>query len=472
MENQKKNTENTHVLIIPYIAQGHVIPLLELAQCLIKHGVKVTFVNTDVNHNIIMKTWLEKDSFGPLMNMVSIPDGMEASEDRNNFIIAMEAINQVMPGKLEELIKMINKTDGDKISCVIADVGMPWATRVAEKLRIRRATFWSAPAATLATLLSIQKLIDDGIMDNEGVPLENIFHLSPNMPPMSTAEFGWACMGTLETTKILFKYAVEAVEAEKTAEWKLCNSTHELEAPTFNMFPNLLPIGPLLASNRLSKQAGHFWQQDSTCLAWLDQQPMSSVIYVAFGSFTIFNQTQFQELALGLELTNRPFLWVVRTGLTKETSDTYPDGYMDRIGTRGKIVGWAPQQEVLAHPSIACFLSHCGWNSTLEGVSNAVPFLSWPYFADQLLNKTYICDIWMNGLGFRKDENGIIRSEEIKDKVDKLLNNKEFKTRALNLKEKVMSSIREGGCSHENFKHFIEWIKETDYNGKNHTTQK
>nr|GFA72172.1 UDP-glycosyltransferase 83A1-like [Tanacetum cinerariifolium] len=415
MEIQKKNAGKTHVLIIPYIAQGHVIPLLELAQCLIKHGVKVTFVNTDVNHNIIMKTWLEKDGFGPLMNMVSIPDGMEAWEDRNNFIRTCEAIKQVMPGKLEELIETINKKDDDKISCVIADVGMPWANRVAAKLGIHRATFWSAPAAAYATTLSIQRLIDYGIINNDGVPLkETIFQLSSTMPPMSTAEFGWACMGTLETTKILFKYAIAAVDADKTTEWKICNSTHELESPTFNMFPNLLPIGPLLASNCLSKQAGHFWHADSTCLAWLDQQPMSSTI-------------------------------VVRPGLTKETSDTYPEGYMERIGTRGKIVRWAPQQEVLAHPSVVCFLSHCGWNSTLEGVSNAVPFLSWPYFADQLLNKTYICDIWRNGLGFQKDEDGIIKSEEIKDKVDKLLNNQEFKTRAMNLKEKVMSSIREGG---------------------------
>lgn len=291
------------------------------------------------------------------------------------------------------------------------------------------------------------------------------------MPSMRSAEFGWTCMGTLDTIKILFKYTVKAVEAAKAAQWELCNSTKELESSTLNMFPNLVPIGPLLASNRLGKQAGHFWQEDSTCLTWLDQQAVGSVIYVAFGSFTIFNQAQFLELALGLELTNRPFLWVVRPGLTKETSDTYPNGYMDRIGTRGRIVSWAPQQEVLAHPSVACFLSHCGWNSTLEGVSNGVPFLSWPYFADQLINKTYICDIWMNGLGFQKDKNGIIGREEIKDKVDQLLNNSDFKTRAINLKEKVMNSINENGCSHKNFKRFIQWIEKKDTNVAYEKTQ-
>ncbi|KAI7728887.1 hypothetical protein M8C21_005592 [Ambrosia artemisiifolia] len=467
MENKDNKTRNTHVLVIPYIAQGHVIPLLELAQCLIKQGMKVTFVNTEVNHKLVMKTWLERDGFGSLMRMVAIPDGMEPFEDRNDFVRSCEAMHEVMPGKLEELIEMVNETDDDKISCVIADTGMPWAIHVAEKLRIQRVIFWSAPAAALSAILSIEKLISDGVIDNDGVPLhENTFQLSPTMPSMRAAEFGWTCMGSIATIKALFKFTLTAVEAVKAAQWRLCNSTIALESATFNMFPNLMPIGPLLASNRLAKQAGHFWTEDMTCLEWLDQQPACSVVYVAFGSFTIFNETQFQELALGLELTNRPFLWVVRPGLTKESCDMYPDGYMDRIGTRGKIVSWAPQQEVLAHPSIACFLSHCGWNSTLEGVSRGVPFLCWPYFADQLLNQTYICDIWMNGLGFEKDENGIIVRDEIAGKVEQLINDREFKTRALDLKEKVMSSIKEDGSSYENFKRFVEWMKKKDGNGE------
>ncbi|KAM0039851.1 putative 7-deoxyloganetin glucosyltransferase [Helianthus debilis subsp. tardiflorus] len=470
MENQNNTTGITHVLVIPYIAQGHVIPLLELAQCLIVHGTKVTFVNTEVNHKLVMKTWLERGNFGPLMHMVSIPDGMEPWEDRNDFVRSCEAMHQVMPGKLEELIETINKTDDDEISCVIADAGMPWAIHVAEKLRIQRVIFWSAPAAAFSALLSLKKLINDGIIDNEGVPLhQNTFQLSPTMPSMRSTEFGWTCMDSVPTIKVLFKFALIAAEAAKAAQWLLCNSTIALESATFNLFPNLVAIGPLLASNRLAKQAGHFWNEDMTCLEWLDQQPACSVVYVAFGSFTIFNQTQFQELALGLELTNRPFLWVVRPGLTKETCDMYPDGYMDRIGSHGKIVSWAPQQAVLAHPSIACFLSHCGWNSTLEGVSRGVPFLCWPYFADQLLNRTYICDVWMNGLGFEKDENGVIGRDEIMGKIDQLINNREFKTRALNLKEKVANSIREDGPSCKNFKRFVKWMQEKDGDGENVT---
>lgn len=281
------------------------------------------------------------------------------------------------------------------------------------------------------------------------------------MPPVRSLNLPWR-VGDSATIKAGFSLTVGAVEGVKLAEQLICNSTTELEPGPFSFYPQLLPIGPLLASNRLAVQAGHFWQEDSTCLAWLDQQQPSSVIYIAFGSMTMFNQSQFEELAFGLELSNKPFLWVVRSGMTNETTTTFPNGYMERVGSRGKIVTWAPQQKVLAHPSIVCFLSHCGWNSTLEGVTNGLPFLCWPYFSDQYIDESYICDIWKNGLGFNKDEDGIITKEEIKSKVEQILSDKAFKTKALDIKEKVTSSVKEGGNSHKNLSNFIDWVKEKD----------
>ncbi|CAH1413197.1 unnamed protein product [Lactuca virosa] len=307
--------------------------------------------------------------------------------------------------------------------------------------------------------MSFQKLIDDGIINNNGIPInDQMIQLSENMPPLKSTNLPWTCFEDLGTVKAFFQVVVEAVEAASLTEWFLCNSTTELEPAAFSLYPQLLPIGPLLASNRHADQTGHFWQEDSTCLAWLDQQPSCSVIYVAFGSFTIFNQTQFEELALGQELSNRPFLWVVRPGMTKETTASFPDGYVERVGSRGRIVSWAPQQKVLAHPSVACFVSHFCWNSTLEGVTNGLPFLCWPYFADQFHNESYIRDIWKTGLGFNKDEAGIITRGEIKSKVEQLLGDNSFKAKAMDIKEKVTSSIKEGGCSHKNLGNFIEWI--------------
>ena len=154
----------------------------------------------------------------------------------------------------------------------------------------------------------------------------------------------------------------------------------------------------------------------------------------------------------------------MRPGTAKETTAAYPDGYVERLGSRGRIVSWAPQQKVLAHPSVAWFVSHCGWNSTLEGVTNGLPFLCWPYFADQFHNETYIRDIWKTGLGFNKDEAGIITRGEIKSKVEQLLGENTFRAKALDIKENVTSSIREGRCSHKNLSNFVEWIHDRDAN--------
>ncbi|PWA52584.1 UDP-glucuronosyl/UDP-glucosyltransferase [Artemisia annua] len=452
-----------HVLVIPYPAQGHVIPAMELTQRLVKQEVKVTFINTEVNHKLVTSNWLEKDSIGDLMQMVSIPDGLEPWEDRSDIGNLTLSIMRTMSGKLEELIEKINKEDSNKVTCVIADVCMGWAVRVAKNMGIRRAVFCPASVTTLASILSFHKLIDDGIINKSGVPItDQIIQLSETMPPIKPENLGWAGFPDVATVEATFQMVIEGEEASKMTEWIICNSATELESAAFNLYPKLLPIGPLLASNRLANQTGHFWKEDSTCLAWLDQQPPSSVIYIAFGSFTIFNQTQFQELALGLELSNRPFLWVVRPGMTKETTAAYPDGFIERVSSRGRIVSWAPQQKVLAHPSVACFTSHCGWNSTLEGVTNGLPFLCWPYFADQFHNETYICDIWKTGLGFNKNDAGIITREEIKSKIEHLLSEKTFRDKALDIKDKITYSINKGGCSHRNLNNFIEWIKEKE----------
>ncbi|CAL5324974.1 unnamed protein product [Camellia sinensis] len=287
---------------IPYPAQGHVLPMLELMQCLAKHGFKVTF-----NH----------------IHLISIPDGLEPWEDRKELGKLTEAIFQIMPGKLEELIEKINGSDNDKITCIIADQLLGWALEVAEKMQIKRAAFWPAAAALLALKFSIPALLDDGIINDNGI--------------------------------------------------------------------------------------------------------------------------QFQELALGLEIANRPFLWVVRPDITDKNNDAYPEGFKERVATCGRMVGWAPQQKGLGHPSVACFLSHCGWNSTMVGLSNGIPFLCWPYFAYQFLNQNYICYVWKVGLRFNHDESGIIKQEEIKDKVEQLLSNKTIKARALDLKEVATKVLKKMG---------------------------
>lgn len=159
-----------HILAVPYPAQGHVIPMLELSQCLVKHGFRVTFVNTEHTHNRIMKNLQEKNSIESEneIHLASVPDGLEPWEDRNNLSKVMEITCKVMSEKLEELIEKINREEDEKIICVIVDGSAGFTIPVAEKLKIRKVAFWPAAVASLALFYNIPKLIDDGITDKDG----------------------------------------------------------------------------------------------------------------------------------------------------------------------------------------------------------------------------------------------------------------------------------------------------------------
>lgn len=269
---------------------------------------------------------------------------------------------------------------------------------------------------------------------------------------MNPAHLSWTCIGDLAAQTILFDFIKTFVKFAEHVERVLCNSSIDLESGAFEYAPRIVPLGPLLASNRLGSTVGYFWpSEDSKCLHWLDHQLPRSVIYVAFGSITVFDPSQFEELALGLEMTGMPFLWVIRP-------DNKYSGKMPDL-RNGKVVGWAPQQKVLEHPSIACFVSHCGWNSVMEGVSNGLPFLCCPYFCDQFSNESYICDVWKVGLRLDRDESGIIRRDQIKSKVDELLGDDGFGKRAKEIKEKVIGGVKQGGESYKNFATFIDSLK-------------
>ncbi|KAF8378747.1 hypothetical protein HHK36_030096 [Tetracentron sinense] len=450
-----------HALVIPIPGYSHIIPLMELSYMLAERGFKITFVNTELIHEQIMKAL--PDEYSNLknpINLVSIPDGMGPGDDRNQIVRVLECMSSAMPSYLEELIEKMNKSSKDKITCIIADENMGWAVTVAKKMGIPQAAFSPTNACLRALVLRLPQLIEAGVLDANGKTLkQEMIQLSSTLPVIDTARLPWHCVDDPMLQQIMFQEALKNNQEVKDADWHLCNSFYEIEQSAYQLNPKLLPIGPLLAGSRQRQLVVNFWPEDSTCLNWLNQQPACSVIYVAFGSFAVLDQTQFHELALGLELTGHRFLWVVRPNLTDGQATTYPDGFQARVAARGSIISWAPQQKVLAHPSIACFLTHCGWNSTLEGLSMGVPFLCWPYIADQFLNQAYISDIWKVGLRLNSDDKGIISREEIKKKVEEVLGDEKIRERVLVLKEMAKKSVSEGGSSMKNLNDFVEAMK-------------
>ncbi|KAL0919211.1 hypothetical protein M5K25_011294 [Dendrobium thyrsiflorum] len=450
-----------HALILPYPAQGHVIPLMELSYCLIERGFRITFINTEFNHQrIFAGSMLDQAKFIDGIHFLTIPDGLEAEEDRHNFGRLTTSLTTVMPKVLEEFMR----NNVVEFTCFIADIFMAWALKIAKNVGLRTIAFCPAAAGLLTAVFSIPKLIQDRVIDENGTPMKKeVIHLNPEMTPLDTSILPWCLFHDTYTKKIMFNYFIDINRATSDAEMIICNSFEMLEKPVFKEMPYILPIGPLHNSfeSRGDPNLCHFWSEDKQCISWLNKLPANSVIYVAFGSITIFNNKQFQELALGLELIGRPFLWVVRPDMTnKSINCTYPSGFKERVADRGRIVGWSPQQKVLKHPAIACFISHCGWNSTIEAVRNGVPFLCWPYFGDQLFNQRYITNVWKVGLSFVPDENGLISKEEFGSKVQDLLKDRDILARSQALKNFSDISVMKGGSSFKNLNKFADFIRE------------
>ncbi|XP_062153406.1 UDP-glycosyltransferase 83A1-like [Alnus glutinosa] len=448
-----------HVLVLPCPAQSAVNALMRFSREMAKHGFKITFVNTEFIHKSIVSA-MPEEGMRSLMdsniNLVSIPDSLEI--EGKNMGSLMEVMSRTMPGGVEELIKGINASNGDEnITCIVADGVLGWAMELANKMGIRGVMYWCVAAAVFALQMSVPNLIHDGILDADGFSTKKVerIQLSPGIPAIETSNLPWAAMPMADPSKqkILFHFMTRNMEPCKLADWWLCNTAYELEPASVALFPKLLPIGPLLEND----QTGQFRQEDSSCLSWLDRQAPCSVIYISFGSVANLDPVQFQELALGLKLTNRPFLWAVDQRNIDRAKNEFPD---ESEGACTKIVDWAPQTKVLAHPAVACFISHCGWSSITEAISNGVPFLCWPLFLDQFLDKSYICEEWKVGLGFDQAENGVVLRGEVAKKVEQLLSNESIRARALELKETMLKTTAKGGQSSKNFNNFVKWLKQ------------
>jgi hypothetical protein len=175
---------------------------------------------------------------------------------------------------------------------------MAWSFAVVKKLGVRAAGFCPSSAAMFATRIRIPKRC-------------GAFQLAPGVSHLDAAEISWNRAGDPAGQPFIFRLILRNNAATHLAETILCNTLRELEAGAFAVFPGVVPVGPLSSGDN---PAGSFWPQDASCAAWLDAQPARSVVYVAFGSIASFDAAQLVELAEGLALTARPFLWVVRPG--------------------------------------------------------------------------------------------------------------------------------------------------------------
>ncbi|KAF3439568.1 hypothetical protein FNV43_RR17846 [Rhamnella rubrinervis] len=218
--------------------------------------------------------------------------------------------------------------------------------------------------------------------------------------------------------------------------------------------PPIYMVGPVVDVNGQPNPGLDQAKRDKI-MNWLDDQPHSSVVFLCFGSMGIFGADQLREIATALERSGLRFLWSIRVPPPAKTTDeVLPEGFLERVGKKGMVCGWAPQTEVLAHKAIGWFVSHCGWNSTLESLWYGVPIAAWPIYAEQQMTAFRMVKELGLAVNLKLDYRAgdLVTADEIEVAVRRLMDNGSDGD-ALRKKVKEMSemgrkAVMEGGSSY------------------------
>jgi hypothetical protein len=273
---------------------------------------------------------------------------------------------------------------------------------------------------------------------------------------------------TTDPNDIIFNFVSESVERAPKASGIVVHTFNALEQEVLDalstMFPRVYAIGPLqpllnhIPNDPLESAGYSLWKEEiSECLHWLNSKASNSVIYVNFGSITVITPQQLVEFGWGLANSKHPFLWIIRPDLVVGESGIFPPEFELETKERSLIASWCPQEEVLNHPSVGGFLTHCGWNSTIEGLCAGVPMLCWPFFSDQQTNCKYSCNEWGIGMEINND----VKREEVEKIVRDLMEGdkgKIMKKKVLEWKKLAEEATDPLGSSSINLNNFMSEV--------------
>jgi hypothetical protein len=463
--------------------------MMQFAKNLASKGLTVTFVTTHYTHAQITKAQspersqvdpIQQEARNPGLHIRSaqISDGLPLDFDRSaKFFDFMCSVDN-MGEELEQLIHNLNKTR-HPISCVIADTLLFWSLDVTKKFGIPWISFWTQPA----TIYSIyyhahlfeahRQSLYKGSVNEDNI----LFDYIPGVPTLHPRDLPSFFQERDAESEYTLDLLLKSVQSSRGADWVLCNSFDDLDSPAVNAMslehPVLL-VGPQLPSGYLKGKSTDedmrvgtsIWTEyDSS--AWLDTKPNGSVIYVSFGSLAHLSKAQLEEIAMALKDSGQPFFWVLRPDIVSSTvSDCLPDGFLDEMGSQCLVVPWCNQLQVLSHPSVAGFITHCGWNSMLESISLGVPMIGFPSWSEQYTNCMLMADEWKLGIRLNEGstqagDNKLIAREDICSAIRKLLSDegKEMKKNVQGFRDRARSAMLQGGSSHKNIETFVLCLK-------------
>ncbi|KQK09608.1 UDP-glycosyltransferase 88A1 [Brachypodium distachyon] len=457
---------------------GHVTPMTELAYVFLKHGYDVTMVlleppfkSTDSGASFIERIAASNPSISfHVLPPLPAPDF--AASGKHPFLLMLQLARDYN-APLEAFLRSIPR---ERLHSLVLDMFCVHAMDVGTAVGVPVYTFFASGASCLSVLTQFPALVagrQSGLKDLGDTPLDFL-----GVPPMPASHL----------IRELLEHPEDEMCKAMTNIWKrntetmgvLVNTFEALESRAVQslrdplcvpgrILPPVYCVGPLVSKGTAKDDSK---AERNECLAWLDAQPDRSVVFLCFGSKGTLSADQLKEMAVGLERSGQRFLWSVRTPAGTKDPKKYfevrpeadldallPEGFLERTKDRGLVVkSWAPQVDVLQHPATGAFVTHCGWNSTLEAVVAGVPMLCWPLEAEQKMNKVFMTEDMGVAVELEGYRTGFIKAGELEAKLRLVIEAEEgrqLRARVAARREEAQAALEEGGSSRAAFVQFL-----------------
>ncbi|KAK1555078.1 hypothetical protein Q3G72_021638 [Acer saccharum] len=483
-----EDEQQLHVMFLPYMAPGHMMPMVDIARLFAVNGVKSTIIVTAFNA-LRFKHIIDRDIRSGRRIALEIlhfpyveaglPEGCEnlsSTPTPEMSIKLFHAINLLQP-RIEKLFRE------ERPNCIVSDYLFPWTVKLSTELGIPRLAFSGSGFFNLCVAHNIELY-----KPHEKIQSETETFTIPGLPDQ--VKITRSQLPDIVKTKTAFSAMFEVLkEAERKSFGVLMNSFYDLEPAYVDHHRkhtgiktwNLGPVS-LFNGDKEDKAArgDPISVSKHSCLSWLDSRKPDSVLYICFGSLTRFSKAQVTEIASALEAAGHPFIWVVGKVIDANNDNDekqeywLPDYFEDSItkNDRGLIIrGWAPQVLLLEHPAIGGFLTHCGWNSILEGVSAGVPMVTWPIFAEQFYNEKLLTQVLNIGVPvgnqtwkiWATQDSPLTDRNKIKNAVSAVMGGEdvavEMRKRVNHLSKLAKKAVEESGSSSDDLTTLIKDIR-------------
>ncbi|KAG8076054.1 hypothetical protein GUJ93_ZPchr0006g43478 [Zizania palustris] len=449
-----------HVMFVPSAGMGHLLPFFRFIGALSSHDVDISIVTV-----LPTVSAAEAEHFDGLfkdfptirrIDFHLLPLDASAFPGADLFLLRWEALRRSVH-LLGPLIAGINP----RVTTVVTDVTMvSHVNPIAKEMDIQCYVLFVSCATMMSLLVYFPMYLDkkEAQADIGDVDIPGVRRIARTSLPQPL----------LDLNKLFTKQFIENGREIVKADGILINTFDALEPVALaalrdgTVVPELLPVfavGPLSSLAREMKA-----EAEDTAMAWLQQQPAHSVVYVAFGNRNAVSHEQIREIAKGLEASGCRFLWVLKTTVVDRDDvagvrDVLGDGFLERVHGRGRVTkAWVNQEEVLKHPAVGLFLSHSGWNSVTEAAAAGLPLLAWPRGGDHRVSATVVVSsglgVWMEPWSW-DGEDWLVSGEEIGEIVKEMMADAAVRERATKVGEEATNALAVGGTSHKSMLDFV-----------------